>query len=60
MTQKDQAFVANVVVIDSTWKIVVSSVFNQPTRATSKFNAIAKIYKHWGLHEGHHFIQMAM
>jgi hypothetical protein len=46
MTQKDQAFVANVVVIDSTWKIVVSSVFNQPTRATSKFNAIAKIYKH--------------
>jgi hypothetical protein len=28
--------------------------------ASVKFNAIAKIHKYKGLHEGHHFILMAM
>jgi hypothetical protein len=60
MTQKDQVFVANVVVIDPMWKTVVSSVINRPRGAIVELNAIVKIRKYKGLHEGHHFILMAM
>jgi len=36
------------------------SVISQPTCAIVELNAIVKIYKYKGLHEGHHFILMAM
>jgi hypothetical protein len=39
---------------------VVLNVISQPTSATTKFNAIAKIHIYRGLHEGHHFILMTM
>jgi hypothetical protein len=39
--------------------MVASNVINQPTSATVEPNAIVKIYKYRGLHEGHHFIPMA-
>jgi hypothetical protein len=49
-----------VVVTDLTLEMVVSSVITRPTNAIVKLNAIAKIPKYKGLHEGHHFILMAM
>ncbi len=47
-------------VIDSTWEMVVWSVISQPTSVIAKLSAIVKISKYKGLHEGHHFISMAM
>jgi hypothetical protein len=60
MTSKNQVFVANVVVIVMTQKVVALSVISWPTSATAKFNAIVKIHNYKGLHEGHHFIPLAM
>jgi hypothetical protein len=36
------------------------SVINQLVGVVAEFSAIAKIRKYRGLHEGHHFILMAM
>jgi hypothetical protein len=60
MTQEDQVFIANVVVINSTQETVVLNIINQPVGANAELSAIIKIHKHKGLHEGHHFILMAM
>jgi hypothetical protein len=60
MTRKDQVFVANVVGIDLMWKKVALSVISQPTSAIAKLSTIIKIRKYRELHEGHHFILMAM
>jgi hypothetical protein len=60
MTQEDQDFIANVVVIDPMREMVASSVISRPTGVIAKLNAIVKIHKHRGRHEGHHFIPMAM
>ncbi len=48
------------VVINSMREMVGSNVINQPTGVVTKLSAIAKIHKYKGLHEGHHFILMAM
>jgi hypothetical protein len=40
--------------------MVALSVTNRPTCAVTNFFAIVKIHKYKGLHEGHHFILMAM
>ncbi len=45
---------------DLTWEMVVTNVINRLTSATIELNTIAKIRKYRGLHEGHHFILMAM
>jgi hypothetical protein len=37
-----------------------ANVINQPTCVVVKLNTIAKIRKYKGLHEGQHFIPMAM
>jgi hypothetical protein len=47
-------------VTTSRWEMMASSVITRPVGATMEFNAIAKICKYRGLHEGHHFILMAM
>jgi len=60
MTQKDQVFIGDVVVIDPMWEAMASSVINQPLGAIVKLNAIIKIHKYRGLHEGHRFILVAM
>ncbi len=60
MTQKDQVFVADVMVIDLTREIVVSNVISQLISVVTKLDAIANIPKYRGLHEGHHFIPMTM
>jgi hypothetical protein len=39
---------------------MVLSVISHPTCVVAKLNAITKIYKYRGLHEGHHFIPMVM
>jgi len=39
---------------------MVMNVISQLTGVVVKFSAIAKIRKYRGLHEGHHFILMAM
>jgi hypothetical protein len=39
---------------------MVLSVISRPTSAVANLNTIAKIHKYKGLHEGHHFIPMAM
>jgi hypothetical protein len=39
---------------------MASSVISRPTSVIAKLNAIVKIYKCKGLHEGHHFISMTM
>jgi antirestriction protein len=60
MTQEDQVFITNVVVINPTWKMVVSSVITRPVSAIGELNTIAKICKYKRFHEGHHFVLMAM
>jgi hypothetical protein len=39
---------------------MISNVISQLTTANAKLNAIVKIRKYKGFHEGHHFIPMAM
>jgi hypothetical protein len=46
-----------VVVTDPTWEMVALSVIN---RAIIEFSSIAKVRKYRRLHEGQHFISMAM
>jgi hypothetical protein len=60
MTWEDQVFIADVVVTDPMWETVASSVISWPTNAIVELNIIAKIRKYGRLHEGHHFIPMAM
>ncbi len=48
------------VVDDLTQEIVVSNVISQPIGATTKLSTIVKICKYKRLHEGHHFIPMAL
>jgi hypothetical protein len=57
MTCENQVFVADVVVIDLTWKMVVTSVINQPTCVVPKLSTITKIRKYKRLHVGHHFFR---
>jgi hypothetical protein len=60
MIHEDQVFVVNVVVIDSMWEMVSTSVISWQASVVVKLNAIVKIHKYRGLHEGCHFIPMAM
>jgi hypothetical protein len=60
MTHEDYVFVVNVVVINPTWKMVAMNVINLPTSAVSKLSAIVKICKYKKLHDGRHFIPMAI
>jgi hypothetical protein len=60
MIRKDQVFIADVVVIDSTRETMVLNVISWLVGVIAKLNAIAKICKFWRLQEGHHFISMAM
>jgi len=60
MTQEDQVFVADVVVINVTQEMVASSVISQLASVVVELNAIIKIHKYKGFHERHHFILMAM
>jgi hypothetical protein len=60
MNHKDHIFVTNVVVNNMTWEIVVLNVISRPTCAIAELSNIAKIRKYKGLHEGHHFILMAL
>jgi len=50
----------DVVIIDPTRETVALSVISRPTTTTMELNTIVKIYKYRRLHEGHHFISMAM
>jgi hypothetical protein len=45
---------------DLTRETVALNVISRPTNATTKLSTISKICKYKGLHEGHHFILMAM
>jgi len=60
MTQKDQVFIANVVVTYPMWETMFLNVINWPMNVVAKFNTIVKIRIYRGLHEGHHFILMTM
>jgi hypothetical protein len=60
MTREDQVFVANVMVTNLTWEIVTSNVISQSANVAMKFNIIIKIRKYRRLHEGHHFIPLAL
>jgi hypothetical protein len=60
MTHEDQVFVTNVVVTNLMRKTVASSVISQLVGVVAELNAIAKTRKYRKLHEGHHFILMAM
>jgi hypothetical protein len=60
MTREDQVFVVDVVVIDLMWETMALNVVNRPSNAVVKLNAIVKICKYKGFHEGHHFISMVM
>jgi hypothetical protein len=60
MTQKDQVFVVDLVVSDPTREMMVLNVINRLIGTTMEFSAIVKICKYIRLHEGHHFILMAM
>jgi hypothetical protein len=54
MTQKEQVFIVDLVVIDPTWEMMASNVISRPTGATVELNAIVKIRKYRGFHVGHH------
>ncbi len=58
--QKDQVFIADVVVINLMWEMVFLNVINWPPSVAMKFIVIAKICKYEGLREGHHFLPMTM
>jgi len=60
ITYEDHIFVANLAVIDPTWNTMTMNVISQPIGAVMEFSTKAKIRKYWRLHEGHHFILMAM
>jgi hypothetical protein len=60
MTQKDQVFIADVVVIHPTQETVALNVINQLTNVIEKLSTIVKIHKYKRLHEGYHFILMTM
>jgi hypothetical protein len=60
MIREDQVFIANAVVIDSTWEMMVTSVISRLIGAIVKPSAIVKIRKYRGLCEGPHFISMTM
>jgi exosome complex RNA-binding protein Rrp42 (RNase PH superfamily) len=60
MTQEDQVFIANVMVTDPTQETMALNVTNQLTSVMAERRTIVKIRKYKGLHEGHHFIPMAM
>ncbi len=60
MTQEDQVFVANVVVINQTWETMASSVINRLIGAVAELSTIIKICKYKRLQERHLFISMAM
>jgi hypothetical protein len=60
ITQKDQVFIVDVVVIDSMRKMMSLNVINWLAGAAVKFNVIAKISKYKGFYEGRHFIPMTM
>jgi hypothetical protein len=53
-------FIADVVVTSLTQETMASNVISQLASATMEPNAIVKIHKYKGFHEGHHFIPMAM
>ncbi len=48
------------VVTDLIQEIMASSVTTRPTCVAIKLSTIIKIHKYKRLHEGHHFISMAM
>jgi hypothetical protein len=60
MIHEDQVFVVDVVVTNATWETMAMSVISQPTNVVTELNTIAEIRKYKRLHEGHHFIPMAM
>jgi hypothetical protein len=52
MTQKDQVFITDVVVIDLTQETMVSNVIDRPIGVAAELNVIVKIYNYRRLHEG--------
>jgi hypothetical protein len=60
MTQEDQVFVASLLVTDLMWEMVALSVISWLVGVATKLSTIVKIHKYRGLHEGYHFIPMAM
>jgi hypothetical protein len=60
MTRENQFFVVDVMIIDITRKMVALSVISQLVGLVIELSAIVNIHKYRGLHEGHHFILMAM
>jgi hypothetical protein len=60
MICEDHVFVANVVVTDPTQEIMATNVINRLESVIVELNTIVKINKYRKLHEGHHFILMAM
>jgi hypothetical protein len=60
MTRKDQVYVADVVVINSTQKMMALNVISWLVGVVAELSAIPKIRKYRRVHEGHHFILMAM
>jgi len=60
MIWEDQFFVVNVLIIDPTWEMVALNVINRLIGVVVELSAIVNICNYRGLHEGHHFISMAM
>jgi hypothetical protein len=60
MTRENQVFVVNVVVSNSTRKMLDMNVINRLIGAALKLSIVVKICKYRGFQEGHHFISMAM
>jgi hypothetical protein len=46
--------------MEPTWEMVAMSVISQLTSVVVQLSAIVKIHKYKEIHEGHHFISMAM
>jgi hypothetical protein len=60
MTREDQVLVANVMVTNSTRETMAMNVISRPISVIVELNTITKICKYRRLHEGYHFIPMAM
>jgi hypothetical protein len=60
MIRENHVFVIDVVVIDPTWEMVATSVISWSIGAFTELSVVVNICKCERLHEGHHFILMAI
>ncbi len=58
ITNENQVFVADVIIMNLTQEMVATNVIHQITGVVAKLNTIIKIHKYRRIHEKHHFMEV--